>query len=97
VRPNDVDVLETHDRFARRIARGRVLFKDRRYSLEYEVMPREQISAAGKKYDAPRIVPKIRKITDKKREPKVRQMTVSGAIGDLHRHQPSALCTPVGA
>jgi hypothetical protein len=53
-----------------------VLFKDDQYALDYEVLSRERVSAAGKKYDALRVEPKFMKITDEKRMPKIRQMTV---------------------
>ena len=53
-----------------------VLFKDDQYSLEYEVISRERVSAAGKEYDALRVEPKFKKISEKKKQPKVRQMTV---------------------
>lgn len=53
-----------------------VLFKDDQYSLEYQVISRERVSAAGKEYDALCVEPKFKKISEEERPPKVRQMTV---------------------
>ena len=53
-----------------------VLFKDDTYALEYEVTSRGRISATGREYDALRIEPTFHKISEKKRPPKIRQMTV---------------------
>ena len=53
-----------------------VLFKDSRYALEYRVISRERIKAAGKEYDALRVEPRFHKIGNEKKTRKVKQMTV---------------------
>lgn len=53
-----------------------VLFKDDQYSLEYQVLSRERVSAAGMSYDALRVEPKFQKITDEEKVQKIREMTV---------------------